>query len=272
MRGRGINMISALFSPRRLSLAGSLVAALCAPLTPAAAQSLEEAPKLKEVPWGFDGPLGTYDRPALQRGFQVFKEVCSSCHTLKYVAFRNLGDPGGPGFSLPEVKALAAAYQKDALDDTGQPKQVARTPADTLPAPFANEQAARASNNGQLPPDLSLITHAREGGANYVYSILTGFAQAPAGVQLRTGMNYNLYFPGHQIGMPPPLTDNRVQYSDGTQATLDQEARDVVTFLEWAAEPKMEERKRLGLSVIGYLVLLSGLMFWSYRRIWHGKH
>jgi cytochrome c1 len=240
-------------------------------LVPASAQTTEE-PKLKEVPWSFEGPLGTYDRASLQRGFQIFKEVCNNCHSLKYISFRNLGDAGGPGFSEPEVKALAAAYKKDVLDDTGQPKEVARTTADTLPMPFPNEQAARAANSGALPPDLSLITHAREGGTNYVYSILTGYAEPPAGMQMRAGMNYNLYFAGHQLGMPAPLTDNRVTYADGTQATLDQEAHDVVTFLEWAAEPKMEERKRLGLSVIGYLALLSVLMFWSYRRIWHGKH
>jgi cytochrome c1 len=232
----------------------------------------EVEPPLKSVAWGFESPLGTYDRASLQRGFQVFKEVCSTCHTLKFVSFRNLGDPGGPGFSAAEVKALAAGYQKDVLDDSGQPKQVPRTPADTLPAPFPNEQAARASNGGALPPDLSLITHAREGGPNYIYSLLTGFSNPPAGVTLRAGMNYNPYFAGHQIGMPPPLSDNRVTFADGTAATLDQEAHDVVTFLEWSAEPKMEERKRLGLSVIGYLALLSLLMFWSYRKIWHGKH
>jgi len=260
-------------SPRLRSLrflAGGFLG-LMALTAPAAAQTTEE-PKLKDGQWSFDKPLGTYDRAALQRGFQVFKEVCSTCHSLKYVPIRNLGDAGGPGFSTAEVKALAAAYQKDALDDTGQTKQVPRTPADTLPNPFPNEPAARAANNGALPPDLSLITHAREGGANYIYSLLTGFAEPPAGVTMRAGMNYNLYFAGHQIGMPPPLSDNRVTYADGTQATLDQEAHDVVTFLEWAAEPKMEERKRLGLSVLSFLALLSVLMFWSYRRVWHGKH
>jgi cytochrome c1 len=265
--------MSASHLPARLKLGAWLLGTLIgAQALPALAEGGQEGPKLKEVAWSFEGPLGTYDRAALQRGFQVFKEVCASCHSLKFVAFHNLGDAGGPGFSIPEVKALAAAYTKEILDDTGQPKPVPRTPADTMPAPFPNEQAARAANGGALPPDLSLITHAREGEANYVYSLLTGFEPAPADMQMRAGMNYNLYFPGHQIGMPPPLTDNRVTYADGTAASLDQEAKDVVTFLEWAAEPKMEERKRLGLSVLGYLALLSVLLFWSYRRIWHGKH
>jgi cytochrome c1 len=228
---------------------------------------------LKKVEWSFDGPLGHYDRASLQRGFQVYKEVCASCHTLHYISFRNLADPGGPGFSLPEVKAIAAAYQKDILDDTGQPKQVPRTPADGFPDPFPNEQAARASNGGALPPDLSLITHAREGGPDYIHSLLTGYKDpAPADVQMRPGMSYNDYFPGHQIGMPFQLTEGRVTYADGTPNTSDQMAKDVVTFLEWAADPKMEERKRLGLNVMSVLAALSILLFWSYRRIWHGKH
>jgi ubiquinol-cytochrome c reductase cytochrome c1 subunit len=251
----------------RLLAAAVMVPALAAPVL----ASEDKAPP-KKIEWSFEGPLGTFERPALQRGFQVFKEVCTSCHTMHYVNFRNLADPGGPGFSPAEVKAIAAAYQKDVLDDTGQPKQVPRTPADGFPDPFANEQAARASNGGALPPDLSLITHAREGGPNYIFSLLTGYKEAPAGVEMRPGMSYNEYFSGHQIGMPFQLAEGRVTYADGTAATSAQMAHDVVTFLEWAADPKMEERKRLGLNVLTFLAGLSILLFWSYRRVWHGKH
>ena len=249
-----------------------LAVALMVPALAGSALAAEEHQPLKKVEWTFDGPLGTYDRASLQRGFQVYKEVCASCHTLHYISFRNLADRGGPGFSAAEVKAIAGAYQKDALDDTGQPKQVPRTPSDGFPDPFPNEPAARASNGGALPPDLSLITHAREGGADYVHSLLTGYKEPPAGVEMRPGMSYNDYFSGHQIGMPFQLTEGRVTYSDGTQASSDQMAKDVVTFLEWAADPKMEERKRLGLNVMTYLVGLSLLLFWAYRKVWHGKH
>jgi ubiquinol-cytochrome c reductase cytochrome c1 subunit len=247
-------------------------AALMVPVMAGPALSAEDTPPLKKEEWSFDGPLGTFDRPALQRGFQVYKEVCSSCHTLQYIDFRNLGDRGGPGFSIAEVKAIAAAYQKDVLDDTGETKQVPRTPADGFPDPFPNEQIARAGNGGALPPDLSLINHAREGGPDYIYSLVTGYTDPPTGVEMRPGMNYNSYFPTHQIAMPFQLPEGRVTYADGTPATSDQMAKDVVTFLEWAADPKMEERKRLGLDVMVFLAALSVLLFWSYRKLWHDKH
>lgn len=249
---------------------GALVLALFALSGAAAAKDDDRV--LKTLNWSFEPPLGTFDRHALQRGFQIYKEVCSSCHSLNFVSLRTLGDQGGPGFSTAEVKAIAAAYQKDVLDDTGAPKQVPRTPADGFPAPFPSEQAARAANGGALPPDLSLITHAREGGANYVYSLLTGYKDPPPDVVVRAGLNYNVAFAGHQVAMPPPLSDGRVTYSDGTQASVDQMARDVATFLEWAADPKLEQRKRLGLNVLSYLAVLSLLLYWSYRKVWHGKH
>lgn len=245
---------------------------LSAPLFGNAVLAAEAGAALKKAEWSFEGPLGTFDRPSLQRGFQVYKEVCASCHTLKYITFRDLGAPGGPGFSEAEVKAIAAAYTKEVLDDTGEPKEVPRTPADGFPAPFANDVFARAANSGALPPDLSLINHARQGGANYVYSLLTGYKDPPAGVEMRPGMSYNEYFSGHQIAMPQQLTQDRVTYADGTPATPDQMAKDVVTFLEWAADPKTEQRKRMGLNVLAYLGALSVLLFWSYRRVWHGKH
>ncbi len=236
---------------------------------------------MKEMQWSFDGPAGMYDRAALQRGFQIYKEVCSACHSLKRVAFRNLGDPGGPGFSEAEVKAIAAAFKVPAepddqgrtYDDSGQRLTRPGTPSDYFPGPFENDKAARAANNGALPPDLSVIIKAREGGPDYVYSILTGFGQpVPGTMHMQTNMNYNPYFAGQQIAMPPPLSDGIVSYSDGTKASVDQMARDVVTFLSWAAEPKMEERKHLGFGVMIYLIVLSGLLYLAYQRVWHGKH
>lgn len=237
---------------------------------------------MKKVQWSFEGPFGTYDRAALQRGFQVYKEVCSACHSLKHVAFRNLGDPGGPGFSEAEVKAIAASFQVPAEpddqgrthDDSGQRIKRPGTPADYFPSPFDNDKAARAANNGALPPDQSVIVKARKDGPDYVYSILTGYGmKMPATMQLSSPtMNYNPYFSGHQIAMAPPLTEGVVTYADGTKATVDQMAQDVVTFLTWASEPKMEERKQLGFSVMIFLIVLSGLLYLAYRKVWGDAH
>lgn len=247
------------------------------------AQTADLSEKLppKDASWSFQGPFGSYDRAAVQRGFQVYKEVCSACHSLNRVAFHALGDEGGPDFSPAQVKALAAGYKLPAdpndkgeiFDASGERLTRAGIPADHFPPPFANEEAARASNNGALPPDLSLIVKAREGGAAYVYSILTGFGQkVPAGFKVQTNMYYNPYFAGRSIAMPPPLSEGAVTYSDGTTASVDQEAHDVVTFLAWAAEPKMEERKRIGFGAMIFLLALSGLLFLSYRRVWKGEH
>jgi ubiquinol-cytochrome c reductase cytochrome c1 subunit len=223
----------------------------------------------KHVAWPFNGAWGTVDKPAAQRGFQVYKEVCSACHSMDLVAFRKLTDLG---FSQAEVKALAATYNYDDLDDSGQPKTRPGRPSDYFKAPFPNEKAARASNGGALPPDLSLITKAREHGPDYVYSILTGFSDAPADVKMAPGKYYNAYFPGRQISMPPPLADNRVTYEDGTRATVDQMAKDVVVFLQWAAEPEMENRKETGIKVIAFLLVMTGFFFVAYRRIWKDVH
>jgi cytochrome c1 len=235
----------------------------------------------KKMAWSFDGPFGVYDRAALQRGFQVYKEVCSNCHSLSRIAFRNLADAGGPGFSPEQVAALAAGYkvaaepndQGKTTDDMGQPLTRAAVASDYFPPPFPNEKATRAAMNGALPPDLSLIVKAREGHQDYVYSILTGFGQKPPpNEKMARGMKYNPYFPRHQIAMPPPLANGSVTFADGTPNTIDQEAHDVVTFLAWASEPRMEERKRTGFNVILFLVAFSTLMYFTYRRIWHGRH
>ena len=258
-----------------LSLAFGLLAA-----TPALAIDTTRLP-VKDVTFSFEGPFGTYDRGALQRGFQVYKEVCSACHSLDHIAFRNLADDGGPGFTEAQAKAIAAGYkvpadpndQGEIFDDKGVRLTRAATLADYFPPPFPNEQAARANNSGALPPDLSMVVKAREGGPHYVYSILTGFhGTPPAGFTVTPNKYYNPYFEGWNISMPPPLTDDSVTFSDGTKATIAQEAHDVATFLAWASDPKMEERKRMGFSVIIFLLVLSGILFAAYRKVWKDAH
>jgi ubiquinol-cytochrome c reductase cytochrome b/c1 subunit len=235
----------------------------------------------KVVAFSFEGPFGTFDRGALQRGFQVYKEVCSACHSLNRVAFHTLSDPGGPGFTEAQVKAIAASYKIPAdpndkgelYDSSGNRLTRPGIPADHFPPPFANEQAARTANGGALPPDLSLIIKARAGGPNYVYSIITGFHQKPPSwFKVLPNKYYNPYFSGWNISMPPPLADGSVTFADGTSNKLDQEAHDAVTFLTWASDPKMEERKRLGFGVMAFLIVFAGLLFLSYRRVWRDAH
>lgn len=262
---------------------GLLTALLVTPVF--AADELTEGRHPKDQEWSFSGPLGKFDRPALQRGFQVYKEVCSACHSLNLVSFHSLtggGEGGGDGFfSEAEVKAIAAAYKVPAgpndkgetTDANGTPLTRPGIPSDHFPAPFANEQAARTANSGALPPDLSLITKAREGGPDYVYSIITGFGEKPpAGFKVLENKYFNPYFPGANISMPPPLSPNQVTYSDGTKATVDQMAHDVVSFLMWSAEPKLEERHRMGLGVMAFLLLLSVMLFLSYKKLWKDVH
>ena len=268
----------------RFSLPLGLVLATALATSAIAAESgLGHALPPKDVSFSFEGPFGTYDRAALQRGFQVYKEVCSACHSLNRVAFHDLiGGEGGSGFfTEPQAKAIAAGYKVpaepdekgDTTDDKGQPLMRPAILADHFPAPFANENAARANNGGALPPDLSLIVKAREGGPQYVYSIVTGDGSpVPHGFKVIDGKYYDPYFAGRNISMPPPLRNDSVTYSDGTKATLDQEAHDVVTFLSWASEPKLEERHRLGFGVMLFMLLLSGLLFLSYRKVWSDAH
>ncbi len=264
--------------------------------------------------WHFSGPFGTYDKDALQRGYQVYETVCSNCHGLDLVAFRNLGQKGGPfyldrcpeGFpdnidcsnpnDNPIVKALADKYKyqvTDGPDDTGEMFQRAALASDRIPGPYANEQLARMANNNALPPDLSLIAKARHGGADYIYSLLTGYEDPPSTVEIGPGQYYNPYFhgdmaqamkpeymhdghpvegvsvpPGGVLAMAPPLADGIIEYGDDSPQTVEQYAKDVTEFLMWAAEPKMESRKALGVMSIIYLVILAGILYWSYRKIW----
>jgi ubiquinol-cytochrome c reductase cytochrome c1 subunit len=221
----------------------------------------------KSLKWNFDGMFGTFDRTSIQRGLQVYKEVCAACHSLHLVAFRNLKDIG---FSDAEAKEIAKGYNViDGPNDEGEMFERPAALADKFPGPYANEKAARASNNGASPPDLSLIVRARENGANYVYSLLTGFNQTPPkDLVIGENMHYNPYFPGMQISMAPPLSDNIVQYTDGTKATTDQMARDVVNFLHWTSDPKMEKRKTMGIKVLIFLSIFTGLFYLAKKRIW----
>ena len=236
----------------------------------AIAEPSTEAKHPEAQTWPSDGVFGKFDRQQLQRGYQVYKEVCSACHAMHLVAFRNLSDPGGPGFSEAQVKALSATFKFPSLSDNGEPIERTGTPADHFPSPFPNEKAARAANNNALPPDLSVITKARHGGADYVYALLMGYTDAPADFKLLPGLNYNAYFEGHQIAMPAPLTsDGQVTWPEGNPAaTKQQMAKDVAAFLIWTAEPKMEERKELGVRVMLFLAALSVLLFFAYKRLW----
>ena len=221
----------------------------------------------REVDFSFNNPItGTFDRQQLQRGMQVYKEVCSGCHSLNRVAFRNLTDLG---FNAPEVKALAKGYDIASLNDkTGEPNTRKGLPSDHFPAPYPNETAARAANNNALPPDLSLITKAREDGSQYVHSLLAGYKPAPKGWTVPTGLYYNPYFRSLNIAMPAPLTDGQVTYADGTKASVEQMAEDVSAFLTWTAEPKLEARRRTGTGAVLFLIILTGLAYASYQRVW----
>jgi ubiquinol-cytochrome c reductase cytochrome c1 subunit len=256
--------------PMRSLLAGVFAAGLlAAPLlgTPARA---EEGYVMPNIGWKFEKLFGTYDLASAQRGFQVYANVCANCHSMHFLHYRDLS---GIGLSPEQIKAFAAGVTvPQGLDDQGNPKEGPATPANQFKSPFANDLAARAANNGALPPDLSLIVNAREGGPDYIYGVLTGFVQAPKDFKLQDGMNYNKMFPGHQIAMPQPLQDGSVEYADGTNTSIDQESRDVVTFLSWAANPEMVERKQIGVRVVLFLVFMTGITYMVKRRLWSDVH
>ncbi len=242
-----------------------LTIALLAPAM--ASASGGEHIELKTREWSFEGPFGTMDRPSVQRGFQVYKEVCAACHSLKRVSYRNLMDIG---FSEAEAKTIAAeASIQDGPNDDGEMFDRPGRLSDKFASPYPNDKAARAANGGALPPDLSLIVKARPNGANYLYSLLHGYDEPmPKDLKLGHGMHFNAYFPNMQIAMPKPLSADQVTYTDETPATLDQEAYDVVNFLQWAAEPEMEHRKEMGLKVIGFLVIATVFFYIAKRRVW----
>ena len=237
-------------------------------LSGGAAMAQEEA--LPPQHFSFEGPFGTYDRASAQRGFQVYKEVCSNCHSLKEAYYRNLT---GIGLTPDQVKAVASTITVPGdLNDQGDPTTRPALPADHFRSPFANDKAARAANNGALPPDQSVIEKAREGGATYVTDLLLGYRDPPAGVKVQDGLYYNTIFPGHQIAMPPPLSADQVTYADGVPATLEQESRDVATFLTYIANPEMEERKRIGVRIVLFLAGMTVVTYAVKRKIWANLH
>jgi len=258
-----------------ISLISGVATNLSNPPAPLAPEEFHKAPKPLRL--ASDGPFGKFDKRQLQRGFQVYSEVCSACHSLKLVSFRDLKDLG---YNEAEIKKIASDWKTQVPSinpDTGEPSTRKALPSDNFPPPFANETAARAANNNALPPDLSLITKAREGGAPYVYSILTGFQPQPAELlkkfpEAKTppSLHYNPYFANLNIAMPPPLTTNgQVTYADGTPSTVDQMAKDVAAFLVWTAEPNLEARRAAGLSVVIFLLIATILGYLAYQQIWH---
>jgi ubiquinol-cytochrome c reductase cytochrome b/c1 subunit len=269
----------------RLALALALVGGALCGAGAAVAQEADAPPRQR---WSFSGPFGLYDQAQLQRGFKVYQEVCSNCHGLKLVAFRNLAELGGPGFTEAQAASIAATFQvTDGPNDQGKMFKRPGKISDYFPPPFANEQAARAAFGGAAPPDMSVLAKARsydwgfpwfildaftmyqEPGPDYIHAILIGYADPPAGFALPPGGQYNKYFPGRAIGMPKPLSDGQVEYTDGTPATVDQYARDVSAFLMWAAEPTLNARKRLGFQVMVFLIVFTALLYFTKKRVWH---
>ena len=229
----------------------------------------ESSNVLLKVDWSFKSFFGKFDRAALQRGYQVYNEVCASCHSLKYLSYRNLAEKGGPEFSEVEAKAIASNFEvTDGPNSTGEMYMRPAKLSDKFVMPYANVEEAKSANGGAYPPDMSVLVKARKGGADYIYSILLGYEDPPEDIKLDDGVYYNKYMYGKKIKMSAPLSDDIVEYSDGTKATTEQMAKDVVSFLMWASEPHLEQRHKIGFRVILYLIVLSALVYFSMKKIW----
>ena len=229
----------------------------------------EEKKKLLNTDWSFKGYFGKFDRASLQRGYQVYAEVCASCHSISYLSYRNLAEEGGPEFSAEQAKAIAASFEViDGPNDDGEMFTRPAKLSDKFVNPYQNDKEAMASNGGAYPPDLSVIVKARGGGADYIYSLLLGYDDPPSGTILDSGVYYNAYMYGNNIKMPKPLSDGQLEYNDGTEATEEQMAKDITNFLAWAAEPHLEARHKIGFKVIIYLIIISILAYLSMRRLW----
>ena len=229
----------------------------------------EETKKLLSTDWSFKGYFGKFDRTSLQRGYQVYTEVCASCHSMSYLSYRNLAEKGGPEFSVEQAKAIAANFEvTDGPNDDGEMFTRPAKLSDKFVNPYQNDKEAMASNGGAYPPDMSVLVKARSGGADYMYSVLLGYDDPPNNIKLDDGVYYNTYMPGNKIKMPNPLSEDLVEYNDGTKATNEQMAKDVVTFLAWAAEPHLEARHRIGFKAIVYLIILTLLAYFSMKRLW----
>jgi len=268
---------------KALALAAAAAFAALAGGTATAAESVSP-PRLK---WSFAGPFGLYDPAQLQRGFKIYREVCGNCHSLKLLSFRDLAAPGGPGYSTAQAAAVAAEYKiTDGPNDQGEMFQRPGRLADHFPPPFANDNAARNANGGVLPPDMSVLAKARtyergfpwfvidmftqyqEQGPDYIAALLQGYEEPPKSFSLPEGAQYNKFFPGHAIGMPPPLSNGQIDYADGTPADLAHYVQDIAAFLEWAAEPTLDARKRIGFQVMVFLVVLAGLLYFTKKKVW----
>ena len=244
----------------------SLVIVLLA--TPLSSHAAEKVEYLK-TDWSFKGLFGKFDRGSLQRGYQVYTEVCASCHSMKYLSYRNLSEKGGPEFTEQQAKAIAASF--DVTDGPNSDGEMFTRPgklSDKFVMPYENVKAAQAANGGAYPPDMSVLVKARGGGVDYIYSLLQGYEDPPAGITLDEGVHYNKYMYGNKIKMSNPLSDGLVEYSDGTNATVEQMSKDVTTFLMWTAEPHLETRHQMGFKAILYLIILTILVYFSMKRIW----
>ena len=231
--------------------------------------SYSEEISIPKQDWTFKGITGKFDRASLQRGYQVYTEVCASCHSMGLLSYRNLGEKGGPEFSVDQVKAIAANFEvTDGPNDDGEMFTRPGRPSDKFVSPYPNIKAAMAANGGAYPPDMSVLVKARKGGSDYIYAVLRGYTEPPANFELEDGVYYNKYMDGNKIKMSNPLSDDIVSYSDGTKATEAQMAKDVTAFLTWAAEPHLETRHKLGFKVIIFLIILSILVYFSMRRLW----
>ena len=228
-----------------------------------------ETAKLLKTDWTFKGLFGKYDRGSLQRGYQVYTEVCAACHSMQYLSYRNLSEPGGPEFTEEEAKVIAASFE--VLDGPNSDGEMFTRPAklsDKFVMPYENIQASKAANGGAYPPDMSVLAKARKGGADFIYSLLLGYDDPPADMKLDDGVYYNKYMYGNKIKMSAPLSDGLVEYSDGTNATKEQMAKDITTFLMWSAEPHLETRHKTGFRVIVYLIILTILVYLTMKKIW----
>ncbi len=229
----------------------------------------EEKVSLLKEDWSFKGLFGKFDRGSLQRGYQVYTEVCASCHSMKYLSYRNLAEEGGPEFSIEQAKAIAASFEiTDGPNDDGEMFERPAKLSDKFVMPYENVKAAQAANGGAYPPDMSVLAKARSGGVDYIYSVLLGYEDPPSGITLDEGVYYNKYMYGNAIKMAKPLSDDLIEYADGTVATEEQMAKDVSTFLMWAAEPHLEARHKMGFRAIVYLIILTILVYFSMKKIW----
>ncbi len=293
-RGRspsGHNVEKRILPMRSMGFGAIMLAALAfaAPSAALANEGVKHEDRPLHYSWSFSGFFGHYDQAQLRRGFRIYRDVCSSCHSIKLLAFRNLGEPGGPAFSPEEVTQIAASYKiKDGPNATGDFVDRPGRPSDHFPPPFANEQAARAALGGGYPPDMSVLAKARgysrgfptflldglpglvyqEAGVDYIASLLQGYRDAPKDMTLSDGQYYNIYMPGRRLGMIQPLLDGAVAYDDKTPQTVDQYAQDISAFLMWSAEPHLDQRKSIGRGVVGFLIVFAGLLYFVKRRIW----